>query len=237
MPPQGHGHGGPTPPGTHVQLQLCDSTGSTLAFPKCAYMHVGGRWPTGQPPAMEPPPAEQLQTSGACREATDPPRPPTGPTQRLPRDRGDSPAHGHPVETERVGAEPGEQAERTNRNHMTKRAGRPRSPGSPQTPRVLTGPLKDRKSLRTPSSEKGGCRATRLIKRFSARLRASMNSLSAGGRTQVTAGPGTGPQAGAQGPAPPAQTAPQPQPQTSGCGRRRAPPTPRPAPRDTPGPG
>ena len=49
---------------------------------------------------------------------------------------------------------------------------------------VLTGPLKDRNSLRTTSSEKGGCRATRLMKRFSALLRASMNSLSAEDRTR-----------------------------------------------------
>ena len=67
------------------------------------------------------------------------------------------------------------------------------TPGSPRSPRVLTGPLKDRNSLRIVSSEKGGCRATKLMKRFSARLRASMNSLSAGGRTLVTVGPGTAP--------------------------------------------
>lgn len=47
---------------------------------------------------------------------------------------------------------------------------------------ALTGPLKDRNSWRTTSSEKGGCRATRLTKRFSALRRASMNSLSAGDR-------------------------------------------------------
>lgn len=56
----------------------------------------------------------------------------------------------------------------------------------PHVSHVLTGPLKDRNNLRTTSSEKGGCRATRLMKRFRALLRASMNSLSAGERTRVT---------------------------------------------------
>jgi hypothetical protein len=53
---------------------------------------------------------------------------------------------------------------------------------------TLTEPLKDRKSLRRTSSEKGGCRATRLMKRFRALLRPSMNSLSAGQDRGVTPG-------------------------------------------------
>lgn len=67
----------------------------------------------------------------------------------------------------------------------------PRAVGLP-VPEVLTGPLKDRNSLSTTSSEKGGCRATRLMKRFRALLRASMNSLSAEDRT-VTRQPGACP--------------------------------------------
>lgn len=51
---------------------------------------------------------------------------------------------------------------------------------------TLTEPLKERKSLRSTSSEKGGCRATRLMKRFRALRRPSMNSLSAGGEYRVT---------------------------------------------------
>lgn len=52
--------------------------------------------------------------------------------------------------------------------------------------RTLTEPLKERKILRSTSSEKGGCRATRLMKRFRALRRPSMNSLSAGGEYRVT---------------------------------------------------
>lgn len=51
---------------------------------------------------------------------------------------------------------------------------------------TLTEPLKERKSLRSTSSEKGGCRATRLMKRFKALRRPSMNSLSAGEEYRVT---------------------------------------------------
>lgn len=51
---------------------------------------------------------------------------------------------------------------------------------------TLTEPLKERKILRSTSSEKGGCRATRLMKRFRALRRPSMNSLSAGGEYRVT---------------------------------------------------
>lgn len=47
---------------------------------------------------------------------------------------------------------------------------------------ILTEPLNDRKSFKSTSSEKGGCRATRFIKRFRALLLDSMNSRSATGR-------------------------------------------------------
>lgn len=46
---------------------------------------------------------------------------------------------------------------------------------------ALTDPLKERKSFRRTSSENGGCRATRLMNRFNALLRVSMNSRSAAG--------------------------------------------------------
>lgn len=48
---------------------------------------------------------------------------------------------------------------------------------------ILTEPLNDRKSFKSTSSEKGGCRATRFMKRFRALLLDSMNSRSAAGRS------------------------------------------------------
>lgn len=60
-------------------------------------------------------------------------------------------------------------------------------PGEPGVRgQALTGPLKERKSLSRTSSQSGGCRATRLRKRFRALLRSSMNSLSAAGRRLAT---------------------------------------------------
>lgn len=181
--PPGSRGTGPHRPGHTSSWSSAAAQSPTLAFPKCAHIHVGAAGPLANP-SHGAPPAEQLQTSGACREATAPPQLPTGPTQRLHCDQGDSPAHGTRGNRTRWGRTRGsEQRERTKTTQQ-----RGRVPQVPQAPGYSQRPLKDRKRLEDRVLGEERVPGHQVDEALPAPPPGTIDSLSAGGRTQVTAG-------------------------------------------------